>query len=169
MAWVGILARAQSLTNSGIWSKLLNFSVLQFHHVNGDNDVRIDDRIKLVKTLKTLFYKGFMFYFIFKLKFIGVTSVDGWRHEPWETSGGTLSKSTSRILFSRDGLLLFFFFKWKSWQVLRKLSAYTAKEVTEPDSAYTLNPLLQRTFLFLKVWESFPGKSNRNCVSGHTT
>lgn len=54
-AWVGILAQVQSLTSSVILGKLLNFSVLQFHHVNGDNNVRIDARIKLVNIIKTLY------------------------------------------------------------------------------------------------------------------
>lgn len=47
-AWIGMLAQIQLLTNSVILGKLLSFSVLQFHHVNGDNNVRIDVRIKLV-------------------------------------------------------------------------------------------------------------------------
>lgn len=54
-AWVGILAQVQSLTSSVILGKLLNFPVLQFHHVNGDNNVRIDARIKLVNIIKTLY------------------------------------------------------------------------------------------------------------------
>lgn len=47
---------------------------------------------------------------------------------------GTLNESTSRVLLSRDGLLLFLFFKWKSWRALRKLSVHPAEEVTERDS-----------------------------------
>lgn len=35
-----------------------------------------------------------------------------------ETCGDALSESTSRVLFSRDGPLSFFFLKWESRQAL---------------------------------------------------
>lgn len=61
-----------------------------------------------------------------------------WRNEQWETGRDTLSRSRSRVLFSRDGLLLFLFYKRGSSQALSKLRMRTAEEAAEQDR--TLNP-----------------------------
>lgn len=50
----------------------------------------------------------------------------------------TLSKSRNQVLFSRGGLLLFFFLKRESSQALSQLSVRTAEEVPEQDSVLNL-------------------------------
>lgn len=68
----------------------------------------------------------------------------------------TLSKSRSRVLFSRDGLLLFFFLKRESSQALSRLSARSAEEVPERDDVRNPQTLSSKGLYIRKSVGVFP-------------
>ena len=68
----------------------------------------------------------------------------------------TLSKSRSRVLFSRDGLLLFFFLKQESSQALSQLSARSAEEAPEQDDVRNPQTLSSKGLYIRKSVGVFP-------------
>lgn len=82
---------------------------------------------------------------------------------PWAKAQARFTSNSYRWPF------VVFLLKWESWQALAKLSVHSRGSDWASQRPIPLNPLLQKTLHFSKCGESFPGKSNRNCVSGYTS